>query len=161
MWVYWISYTVHAHTQPFYTLKWNLLSLWFILPSCIFMYGFFSSLARYFISIVSSLRVSLSLSLPPTRFSLCYVSHFVLSVSIRLVLFSPFHIVSQRARSLILSLCAMCVCPSHFLSSIRSRCSNNSTSSIARYMKLMSVWSIKFYIFWCDFTLNVTISMIA
>lgn len=89
-------HTQYTHTRAFYTLKWNLLSLWFILPSCIFMYGVFSLSC-------SLLYFNRFLSL--ARFLLCYVSHFVLSVSIQLIplfLLFPFHFTS---RSFCLSLC--------------------------------------------------------
>lgn len=89
-------HTQYTHTRAFYTLKWNLLSLWFILPSCIFMYGVFSLSC-------SLLYFNRFLSL--ARFLLCYVSHFVLSVSIQLIplfLLFPFHFTS---RSFCLSVC--------------------------------------------------------
>lgn len=69
--VYWISCT-HSHCLC-YPLKWNLLSLWFILPGCNFIYEIF----------LRSSSLSLSLLLSFHRF-LRHISLFLslLSVSI-------------------------------------------------------------------------------
>lgn len=122
-------HTVHArtHTPAFCTLKWNLLSLWFIPSSCIFMYGFFF-LIRYFISIVSTLSLSLRAA---RAFAFCFVLCHISSCRSQFKLFCcfPYIFFSSHIVSCSFSFASRSI---SFSRSIRFRSSINSTSSVAR-----------------------------
>lgn len=117
------------------------------------MYGFFRLFAR---SLLYFNRLPPLLSLPLWFTHLLCVTFCLDGLNLTYYLFFYFIYISY------LFSYSFSVFRSHFLlHSIHLFPTFPFPLSRARYMKLMSVWSIKFYIFWCDFTLNVTISMIA